>query len=96
MQESPMEYSTAAALSSTGSLLLLPDEIVRKMQAGIDVYVGDVKSDVNRHGIATVTTHRLVWISKDGKRGFQWSLAQVNPCTRDHLYCFIAFVGNVR
>ncbi len=74
-----MDFSAPCSLSPSGGLVLLPDEIVRKMQASIDVYIGAVKSDAHRHGIATVTTHRLVWVRPDGRSGYQWSLAQVRP-----------------
>lgn len=72
-----MDFSSPCALSASGGLLLLPDEIVRKMQSDIDLYIGSVKSDAHRHGVATVTTHRLIWTSRDGKQGHQWHLSQV-------------------
>lgn len=72
-----MEYAQPCVLSSTGGLALGPEEVVRKMQQNVDVYIGTVKSDAHRHGVATVTTHRLIWMSADGKTGCQWALSQV-------------------
>lgn len=70
-----MEYAAPCSLSPTGSLVLLPDEIVRKMQQNVDIYIENVKSEGHLKGLATVTTHRLVWAN--ARTTVQWSLAQV-------------------
>lgn len=72
-----MDYASLCVLSPARGLALGHEEVVRKMQPGVSVVIGSVKSDAHKQGVATVTTHRLIWMSKDGKTGFQWALSQV-------------------
>ena len=75
---SPRGLSIARPLpvTSEGLPTLLPQEVTYRLQEGVDVYDGDVKSD-KRKGVAIVTSHRLVWMAPDRTSALYWALDAV-------------------
>lgn len=71
-----METSKRLALESNGQPKPYSDEVTYRIQADIDLYDRDSKTE-HRRGVLTLTSHRLYWCDAGRKTAIQWHLAQV-------------------
>lgn len=73
-----MEYTQLLLLDSTGNPFLVQNEVLYRLQEGVDVYEDDSLTE-RQGGTIGITSHRIYWLPPAGivQNAFQFNISQV-------------------